>query len=188
MKNKSGFIKYLFLLTAIVMVTGMSSRLSAQEMGKDKGMMGGERPEDLVKMMQEPNKVLGNGSIQYLAIFTNLLHLQASQRPGQIDKGFIKVAFGEIKRGVEMAEQFQKEHVKTMDADMREKVKMMMGRMNKNLTGIKTQVDLLEKEINNGNKLDVISAQTGKMLEYLDDLDMMRSGMAGKPGMPGEKR
>ena len=43
--------------------------------------MGGDRPEEMVKMMQE-QKVLANA---YLAAFTNALHLQAAQRPDQID-------------------------------------------------------------------------------------------------------
>ena len=41
--------------------------LSAQEMGQRPGMMG-DRPEAMVKMMQEQNKVLANASIQYLAM------------------------------------------------------------------------------------------------------------------------
>ena len=42
-------------------------------------MMGGDRPEEMVKMIQEQNKVLAKASIQYLAAFTNALHLQAAQ-------------------------------------------------------------------------------------------------------------
>ena len=41
--------------------------LSAQEMGQRPGKMG-DRPEAMVKMMQEQNKVLANASIQYLAM------------------------------------------------------------------------------------------------------------------------
>lgn len=187
MKNKGTFIKFSLVLVMVIMVSGVSRTISAQEMGKDRGMMGGDRSEETVKMMQEPNKVLANGSIQYLAIFTNLLYIQASQRRDQIDRDFIKASFGEIKRAYEMAEQFQKAHVKTMDAAMQEKVTMMMMRMNKNLAGIKAQVDLLEKEVNSGNNLEVISARTGEILAHLDDLSKMRSGMDRKQEMPGKK-
>lgn len=187
MKNKGMFIKFSLVLVMVIMISGVSRTISAQEMGKDRGMMGGDRSEETVKMMQEPNKVLANGSIQYLAIFTNLLYIQASQRRDQIDRDFIKTSFGEIKRAYEMAEQFQKAHVKTMDAAMQEKVTMMMMRMNKNLAGIKAQVNLLEKEVNSGNNLEVIIARTGEILAHLDDLSKMRSGMDRKQEMPGKK-
>jgi hypothetical protein len=185
MKHNFAFSKWMMVLLAAVMVTAMNSGLSAQEMGKGKAMMGFDRPPEFVKMMQEPNKVLSNGAIQYLTIFNSLLYTQASQRPDQIDPGFIKVAFGEIKRGYEMAEKFQGEHVKTMGADMQEKVKMMMARMNRNLAGIKIEIDLLEKEVNAGKALQGIVTRTGKIAEYLNDLAIMRSDMPGGPMMPG---
>jgi hypothetical protein len=188
MKYGFAFLKWRMILSLTLMVIGLDCWVFAQEMEKDKPMMGFERPPEIVKMMQEPNKVLSNGSIQYMAIFNTLLHIQAGQRPDQITPGFIRVAFGEIKRGYEMAEMFQMEHVKTMDAGMQEKVKMMMGRMNKNLSGIKDEIDLLEKEINTGKALAGIVARTGKIAEYLNDLAVMRSGMAGSQMMPGERR
>jgi hypothetical protein len=184
MKNKGKLIKFSIAVIIMMMVSGVRLTISAQEMGKDKGMMS---DEDTLKMMQEPNKVLANGSIQYLAIFTNLLYIQAGQRRGQISKDFIKGSFGEIKRAYEMAEQFQKAHVKTMDAAMQEKVKMMMMRMNRNLAGIKAQIDLLEKEVNSGNNLDVIIARTGEIRAHLEDLFKMRSDMDPKQEMPGQK-
>lgn len=187
MKSKGTFIKFLLIVTIMIMVLVANLTILAQEMGKDRGMMGGERPEAMVKMMQEPNKVLANGSIQYLAVFTNLLYIQASQRRDQIDRDFIKVSFREIKRAYEMAEQFQKAHVKTMDAAMQEKVKMMMMRMNRNLAGIKAQVDLLEKEVNSENNLEVIIARAGEIMAHLDVLSKMRSGMDRKQEMPGGK-
>lgn len=184
MKNKSKFTTFLIVMIIMTVVSGVSLTISAQEMGKGQGMMSGE---DTIKMMQEPNKVLANGSIQYLAIFTNLLYIQASQRRDQIDKDFIKSSFGEIKRAYAMAEQFQTAHVKTMDSAMQEKVKKMMMRMNRNLAGIKTQVDLLEKEVNSGNNLDVITARTGEIQAHLEDMFKMRSDMGLNQEMSGKK-
>jgi hypothetical protein len=185
MKQTFEFSKWVLVLSAIAVATGIYSGVSAQDMGKNKPMMGLDRPPEIVKMMQEPNKVLSNGSIQYLTLFNTLLHIQASQRPDQIGPGFIKVAFGEIKRAYEMAEKFQAEHVKTMDADMKEKVKMMMARMNKNLNGIKGEIALLEKEVNAGKASEGIVTRTGKIAEYLNDLALMRSGLPGGTMVPG---
>ena len=135
-------------------------------------------------MMQEQNKVLANASIQYLAAFTNALHLQAAQRQDQIDPDFIKAAFGEMKRSFVLIEQFQKAHVKTMDAAMQAKVKMMMERMNRNLAGLKENLDFLEKEIQGGQNLHVIASRTGEMLKYLDELSQMRAAQGGRSTPP----
>jgi hypothetical protein len=174
------------LLIVILLLSVFSPTLSAQEMGQRPGMMG-ERPEGLVKMMQEQNKVLANASIQYLAVFTSALNLQAAQRPDQIDPDFIKAAFGEMKRSFALIEQFQKAHVKTMDAAMQAKVKMMMERMNRNLAGLKENLDFLEKEIQGGQSLQAIAARTGEMLTYLDELSKMRAAQGGGSNPPMKK-
>ena len=153
-----------FSILVFLLLSAFGPVLSAQEMGQRPGMMG-ERPEEMVKMMQEQNKVLANASIQYLAAFTNALHLQAAQRQDQIDPDFIKAAFGEMKRSFSLIEQFQKAHVKTMDAAMQAKVKMMMESMNRNLAGLKENLDFLEKEIQGGQNLHVIASRTGEMLK-----------------------
>jgi hypothetical protein len=171
-------LKLLPFLIVILLLSAYSPMLSAQETGPRPGMMG-ERPEGLVKMMQEQNKVLANASIQYLAVFTSALHLQAAQRPDQIDPDFIKAAFGEMKRSFALIEQFQKAHVKTMDAAMQAQVKMMMERMNRNLAGLKENLDSLEKEIQGGQNLQAIAARTGEMLNYLDELSKMRAAQGG---------
>jgi hypothetical protein len=175
------------LLLVPLLLTSFVPGLLAAENSQEKVMTGAERPESLVKMMQEPNKVLANTSIQYLAAFTNALHLQAAQRPDQIDRGFINAAFGEIKRSFAMIEQFQKAHVKTMDAAIQSKVKMMMERMNRNLAGIKENLDLLEKEINQGNNPEGIALRTGEMLKYLEDLARMRAAQGGQMDQPLKK-
>ena len=139
-------------------------------------------------MMQEQNKVLANASIQYLAAYTNALHLQAAQRPGQIDPDFIKAAFGEMKRSFALIEQFQKAHVKTMDTAMQAKVSMMMERMNRNLAGLKENLNFVEKEIQGRQNLQVIAARTGEMLKFLDELSQMRAAQGGQSNPPMKKK
>lgn len=175
------------LLLVAVLWSSFVPGLLAAENSQEKGMIGAERPEARVKMMQEPNKVLANASIQYLAAFTNTLHLQAARRPDQIDRDFINAALGEIKRSFAMIEQFQKAHVKTMDAAMQSQVKMMMERLDRNLAGIKENLDLLEKEINQGNNPEGIALRTGEMLKYLEDLARMRAAQGGQMEQPLKK-
>jgi hypothetical protein len=186
MRHISRIIKPGVFLLCLLWQAACGSILSAQPMGGGPGMMGGNRPEALVKMMQEPSKVLANASIQYLAAFTNALHLQAARRQDQIDPDFIKAAFGEMKRSFALIEQFQKAHVKTMDAAMQARVTMMMERMNRNLAGLKENLAVLEKEVNGGQNLQVIASRSGEMLTYLEDLSKMRAAQGGPPDLPGK--
>ena len=187
MKLKNILLKPFSFLLFYLLLSAFSPMLSAQEKGIKTGMMGGDRPEEMVKMMQEQNKVLANASIQYLAAFTNALHLQAAQRQDQIDPDFIKAAFAEMKRSFVLIEQFQKAHVKTMDATMQAKVKMMMERMNRNLTGLKENLDFLGKEIQGGQNLHVIASRTDEMLKNLDELSQMRAAQGGRSSPPLKK-
>ncbi len=149
--------------------------------------MGGNMPEDIAKMMQEQNKALAQASIQYMRDFTQTLHTQTRERRDQIDDGFIKSAFAEMKRAYEMINKFQSAHVKTMDANIQSKVQPMMERMNRNLAAIKSSLEGLEKEVNGSRELDKIVNFTGEILNRIDDMPRGRGGMSGfpreKPGM-----
>ena len=128
----------------VIMIFGGAVSSSAQ-MGV--GMMGGNMPPDIAKMMQEQNKALAQASIQYMTVFAKSLQTQSKERRDQIDDDFIKSAFGEMKRAFEMIDKFQNAHVKTMDANVQAKVQPMMGRMNRNLTALKKNLDDLRREL-----------------------------------------
>lgn len=149
--------------------------------------MMGEMPGDIRAMMQEPNKALAQASIQYMTVFTRSLHTQATERRDKIDGPYIKAAFSEMKRAHGMIDSFQKAHVKTMDAVMQEKVKMMMTKMNDNLAAIQSQLDILEREVNGKQNLDVIAERTREILRHLDDMPRPKQGgmdmPAGRPMM-----
>lgn len=149
--------------------------------------MMGEMPDDIRMMMQEPNKALAQASIQYMTVFTRSLHTQASERRDKIDGPYIKAAFAEMKRAHGMIDSFQKAHVETMNAAMQEKVKMMMMKMNSNLAAIQGQLDILEKEVNGKQNLDIIAERTREILKHLDDMPRPKQGgmdmPAGKPMM-----
>jgi exonuclease VII large subunit len=117
-----------------------------------------------------------------MTAFTRSLHTQATERRDRIDDAYIKAAFAEMKRAYGMIESAQKAHVKTMDAAMQEKVRMMMTRMNDNLAGIQKQLEALEKEVNGKQGLDVIAERTREILRHLDDMPKPRPGGMGMPG------
>jgi hypothetical protein len=166
-----------FLMTAMVLIGGIPA--SAQM-----GTMGGKVPENIAKMMQEPNKVLAQTSIQYMSVFTQSLHVQAKERRDQIDDDFIKSAFAEMKRSFGLLERFQSAHVKTMDGNVQTKVQPMMERMNRNLISVKKNLDDLEQEVNGSRDLGKIALLTGEIIKGLEDMPRRAGGM---PGLPGEK-
>jgi len=137
--------------------------------------------------MQEPNKAMAQASVLYMTVFSKSLHTQSTERRDKIDSHYIKAAFAEMKRAHSMIGSFQAAHVKTMDAEMKEKVKMMMMRMNTNLADIQKHLDVLEKEVNGKQDLNVIADRTGAILKHLDDMPKPKpSGMdmpGGKPMM-----
>jgi hypothetical protein len=152
------------------------------------GMKSGSMPADMAKMMQEQNKVLAQTSIQYMTVFTQALHVQAKERRDQIDEGFIKSAFGEMKRAFEMIEKFQNAHVKTMDTDMQVKVQPMMERMNRNLDSVKKNLSDLEKEVNGARDLEKITFITGEIINRLNDMPRRTGGMGGAGEKPEMQR
>ena len=175
----------LFLLIAAGLILSAPA-VFAQQGGGTGAMMGGA-PDDIKTMMQEPNKAMAQASVLYMTVFTKSLHTQSTERRDKIDSHYIKAAFAEMKRAHSMIGSFQAAHVKTMDAEMKEKVKMMMMRMNTNLTDIQKHLDVLEKEVNGKQDLNVIADRTGAILKHLDDMPKPKpSGMdmpGGKPMM-----
>jgi hypothetical protein len=171
----------LFSVITVVILAGAISAPAQMEKGK----MGGDVPEEIVKMMQEQNKALAQASIRYMTLFTNSLHVQSKEKRERIDADFINSAFSEMKRAYGMIERFQSAHVKTMDDKMQARVKPMMERMNSNLALVKSNLEELEKEVNSGRDLDKIAFLTGDILKHLDDLP---KGPDGMQGLPGEKQ
>lgn len=148
------------------------------------GAMTGGEGDARMAMMQEPNKALAQASVLYMTVFAKSLNTQATDRRDKIDSHYIKAAFAEMKRAHGMIEDFQAAHVKTMDAAMKESVKMMMMKMNTNLAEIKKHLEVLEKEVNGTQNLDIIAYRTLAILKNLDDIPKPKpSGM----DMPGNK-
>lgn len=176
----------LFLPAAAGLMLSASAALAQQgSMGSAPGGMGammGSVPDDIRTMMQEPNKAMAQASILYMTAFARSLHTQSTERRDKIDGPYIKAAFAEMKRAHGMIEAFQAAHVKTMDAAMQEKVKMMMAKMNANLADIQKLLDALEKEVNGKQDLNAISDITAAILKHLDDMPKPKPGGMDMPG------
>jgi len=175
------------LLIAAALFFSASGAHAQQMQGGMSGAGAAVPQEAKMAMMQEPNKALAQASVLYMTVFTKSLHVQSTERRDKIDSKYIKAAFAEMKRAYGMIEAFQAAHVKTMDAEMKENVKMMMMKMNTNLADIQKELEVLEKEVNGKQDLDVIASRSEAILKHLDDMPKPRqSGSempAGKPMM-----
>ena len=174
----------LFLLVAACLLVSSPAAFAQQANGAMGGPMMAGASDAKMAMMQEPNKAMAQASVLYMTVFTKSLHIQSSERRDKIDSHYIKAAFAEMKRAHSMIEAFQAAHVKTMDAEMKENLKMMMMRMNSNIAEIQKQLDVLEIEVNGKQNLDIIADRTEAILKHLDD---MPKPMPGGMGMPGGK-
>lgn len=177
-----------FLIIAAGLILSAPAAFAQQgHDGHDAGgmgaMMGGE-PDARMAMMQEPNKALAQASVLYMTVYTKSLNMQSTERRNKIDSHYIKAAFAEMKRAHSMIEDFQAAHVKTMDAAMKESVKMMMMKMSGNLAEIQKHLKVLEKEVNGKQNLDIIAFRTEAILKNLDDIPKPKPG--GKD-MPSNK-
>lgn len=176
----------MFLPAAAGLILSASAAFAQQgNEGRGPGGMGammGGVPDDIKAMMQEPNKAMAQASILYMTVFTRSLLTQSTERRDKIDSDYIKATFAEMRRAHGMIEYFQAAHVKTMDAEMKEKVKMMMMRMNTNLADIQKHLDALDKEVNGKQDLAVIADRAGAILKHLDDMPKPRPGGMDMPG------
>jgi flagellar biosynthesis/type III secretory pathway protein FliH len=173
----------LLLVTAGLLISSTAA-YAQQANGAMPGPMMAGASDAKMAMMQEPNKAMAQASVLYMTVFTKSLQTQSSERRDKIDSHYIKAAFAEMKRAHSMIEGFQAAHVKTMDAEMKESVKMMMTRMNSNIAEIQKHLDVLENEVNGKQNLDIIAYRTDAILKHLDD--MPKPGPSGM-GMPGGK-
>jgi len=179
-------LKVSFLIAAALLFSAPAAFAQQMQGGMNGGTMAGAQDAKMA-MMQEPNKALAQASVLYMTVFTRSLHLQSTERRDKIDSKYIKAAFAEIKRAYGMIEAFQAAHVKTMDAEMKENVKMMMMKMNTNLADIQKELEVLEKEVSGKQDLDIIASRSAAILRHLDDMPKPRQGgemPAGKPMMP----
>jgi hypothetical protein len=166
-------LKELFSIVILIIMMGVVSAPA---------QMNVQFSEDTARMMQEPSKALAQASIQYMAVFTRALNIQAKERSSQIDTAFINNALSEMKRAYGMIDKYQTAHVGTMSEAMQSKVAPMMERMNRNLATVKKQLDILEQEVNGSRDLSRISLLTGQILRALEDMPGKPGRMMGQPG------
>ena len=161
-------ISIIALLALTIFGAGSAMALARQHHGADKPMQHGTGKMDMSGMMAEPHHVLAMAYMQNLGEFTHALHHQA-EAASPLDADFARSAVDEIKRSFDEMEKHHGEHMKTMSAEMRSHMEMMMKDMDTHRAMIKDAVGALDRDVQSDH-IDAkkVAADCAVVLEHLD--------------------
>jgi hypothetical protein len=122
----------------------------------------------------EPHHVIAMAYLQTMGTFAKALGEQAA-RDNQLSADFARAAANEIDRSLDKAEEHHVEHLKTISADKRSKLAVMMKMMEAQRSNLHDAVNTLRKNVQNYT-LDAqqIAADSAVILKHLDELAKMR--------------
>lgn len=147
-----------------------ASKQSHEQMHRDMPKM------DTLGMMNEPHHVLAMAYRQNIGTFAKALRDQA-QAGGSISADFARAAVAEMNRSFDKAEEHDREHMKTMSADMRSSMAAMMKEMDMHRSRLKAAITTLEKDVQdytlNSKKIATDSAD---VVRHLDEMSKMHNG------------
>lgn len=131
---------------------------------------------DTLDMMNEPHHVLAMAYRQNIGTFAKALRDQA-QAGGSLSADFARAAVAEMTRSFDQAEEHDREHIKTMSADMRSRMAAMMKEMDMHRSRLKVAIAALEKDVQdytlNSKKIATDSAD---VIRHLDEMSKMHHG------------
>ncbi len=128
----------LVIWTAIVVVLFCVGGTSAQEAKKMTG-----DAKMMAEMKQSPHHMLMMAYTRTMADFSRLLRDQALT-PNGPDVEFARAAVAELRHNLDAMEALHQKHMASMSAEMKEKMQMMMEKMDKNRAMVKDHVAALE--------------------------------------------
>jgi hypothetical protein len=122
----------------------------------------------------EPHYIMAMAYLQSIAIFTKAVGDQAAG-DNQLSSDFARAAVSEINRSLDKAEEHHQDHLKTMSADKRAKLAIMMKAMDLQRSGLNDAVSTLGKDVQKYT-LDAqqIATDCAVILKHLDELTKMR--------------
>lgn len=160
--------KRILMLMMIILCVATSVNIASAQ---DKKMKDGKMKDIamMAEMEKSPHHKMMSAYRQNAANFANALSEMAKDEK-TFDADFARTAVAEIKRSAEMMVEIHEKHSAMMTTEMREKMKPMMEKMDKNKTALNEHIAALErlleaekpnlKEI--GTHAEAISSQFGK--------------------------
>jgi hypothetical protein len=122
----------------------------------------------------EPHHVMAMAYLQSIGAFAKALSEQAAG-DNQLSADFARAAVNEMDRSLDKAEEHHEENLKTMSADKRSKLAVIMKVVEAQHTNLRNAVNALRKDVQNYT-LDAqqIAADSAVILKHLDELSKMR--------------
>ncbi len=152
------------------MASAQTSKQSHEQMHSDRPKM------DTSGLMNEPHHVLAAAYRQNIGTFAKALRDQA-QAGGSLSADFARAAVAEMNRSFDQAEEHDREHIKTMSADMRARMAARMKEIDMHRSRLKVAIAALEKDVQdytlNSKKIATDSAD---VVRHLDEMSKMHNG------------
>lgn len=160
MNKRILMITILCVAASVNFASAQDKKMNDDKM-KDKAMM--------TEMQKGAHHKMMTAYRQNVANFANALSEMAKDG-NTFDADFARTAVAEIKRSAAMMDEIHDKHSAMMTAEMREKMKPMMEKMDKNKTALNEHIAALEKILESekpnlteiGKHAEAISSQFGK--------------------------
>ena len=164
------------LVTIIMLVLVIPSAVWAQH-GQ---MPGGQKPAgmspEMSKMMESPHHMLMAAHKKSMSEFARTLRDQAV-KPEALDVQFARAIVAELRHSLNAMEAIHQDHMRTMSAEMKSKMQMMMEKMEKQRSMVKDQVSALETDVL-ADRPDSkqVAEHSNALLEHFGGMSQMHAG------------
>jgi hypothetical protein len=168
------FYRTILSVIALIMFGAVTAPAQTSKQGQEQTHR--DLKIDMPGMMNEPHHVLAMAHRQNIGTFAKALRDQA-QLGTPLSADFARAAVAEMNRSFDQAEEHDREHVKTMSADMRSRMAAMIKEMDLLRSKLKVAITALEKDVQdytlNPKKITTDSAE---IIRYLDEISKMHNG------------
>jgi len=177
----------IMLVLVIPSVTWAQHKHSAQKTAAPSGMKM-DMPMMMAMMMKSPDHQLMGAYMKSMSAFAMSLRDQA-MRPNVIDAEVARATVAELRHSLDAMEALHQRHMQSMSAEIRSKMKTMMGKMEKDGAEMKNHIVALETSVQ-ADKPDSaqISEHANGLLKHLGMMSKMHGPGKAAHKMPMKKK
>jgi hypothetical protein len=174
------------LMVSVVFLLGAGG-IAAQGHKQHKKMAGG-MSMDMTAMKNSPHHKLMMAYMRDMSQFARMLRDQALTPKGP-DAEFARAAVGELRHDLDAMESIHQKHMEAMDPAMKEKIAMMMDKMDKGQAMVKEHVTALETAVQ-ADQPDAkeVAMHANDLVKHFGMMSGMGHKMAAKKKMPMKKK
>ena len=178
--NKGALLSAAAIMLALVIpAAALAQHTQTQGPQKQPGTPG--MSAEMSKMMESPHHMLMTAHKKSMSEFARTLRDQAV-KPVALDVEFARAVVAELRHSLNAMEAIHQDHMRTMSAEMKSKMQMMMEKMDKNRAMMKDQVSALETVVQtNEPDSKQVAAHSNALLKHFGMMSKMHGGShAGK--------